>query len=287
MAGTLYVVATPIGNLEDITLRALRVLREVDLLACEDTRQTIKLLSHYQISRPLTSYHEHNELKKATDLLQQIRSGKQVALLSDSGTPCISDPGYRLVRAALEEGIRVVPIPGANSLVAALSASGRPTDEFTFLGFLPSRKSRRRAFLQELKAEPRTLIFFEAPNRLLESLLDLHEILGERQTTVAREITKLHEEVFFGSLSKAYDHFRTKPVKGEIVLILEKAEAPRVLLDSLKIEEIEQEVNQMMVASGVRRSEAIRQVAGRWNVPRRELYQLLMSMRSTVRGGVL
>jgi 16S rRNA (cytidine1402-2'-O)-methyltransferase len=287
MTGTLYVVATPIGNLEDITLRALRVLREVDLLACEDTRQTIKLLSHYQISRPLTSYHEHNELKKATDLLQQIRSGKQVALLSDSGTPCISDPGYRLVRAALEEGIRVVPIPGANSLVAALSASGRPTDEFTFLGFLPSRKSRRRAFLQELKAEPRTLIFFEAPNRLLESLLDLHEILGERQTTVAREITKLHEEVFFGSLSKAYHHFRTKPVKGEIVLILEKAEAPRVLLDSLKIEEIEQEVNQMMVASGVRRSEAIRQVAGRWNVPRRELYQLLMSMRSSVRGGVL
>jgi 16S rRNA (cytidine1402-2'-O)-methyltransferase len=287
MAGTLYVVATPIGNLEDITLRALKVLREVDLLACEDTRQTAKLLDRYHISLPLTSYHEHNEQEKADYLLEQLQAGKQVGLVSDSGTPCLSDPGYRIVRVALKNGIRVVPIPGASALVTALSASGRPTNEFVFLGFLPSRKGPRKTFLQKLKAEPRTLVVYEAPRRLLESLLDIREILGDRRLTVARELTKIHEEFFFGQVSEAYDHFRAHSVKGEIVIILERGELTRSLSGTLNAEEMNLLVRKAMVAHGISQREAIRMVAGQWNVSRRGLYQLLLSTKRSAAGGEL
>src|SRR5215471_11896459 len=214
MSGTLFVVATPIGNLEDITLRALRVLREVDLIACEDTRQTAKLLSHYQIEGRTTSYHEHNEAEKAVYLLAQLRGGKKVVLVSDSGTPCISDPGFRLIRSALESGIPVIPVPGPSALTAALSVSGRPTDVFTFFGFLPSKKGGRRSLLESLKEELRTLVFYETAGRLLQSLADLQELLGNRAITIAREMTKIYEEVFFGSISQAREHFSLKPPKG-------------------------------------------------------------------------
>ena len=287
MTGTLYVVATPIGNLEDITLRALRVLRRVDLLACEDTRQTTKLLNHYQISLPLTSYHEHNEREKADYLLEQLRAGKQVGLVSDSGTPCISDPGYRLVRAALECGIRVVPIPGASALVAAISASGRPSDEFVFLGFLPSRKGPRRTFLQKLKAEPRTLVLYESPRRLLESLSDIGDILGNRQLTVAREVTKIHEEFFWGQVSEAIEHFRPRSVRGEMVLILERGELPRTSAGVLNAEEMDLLVRKAMTVHGIGRSNAIKLVAAQWNISRRDLYQLLIPNTKTSTGGEL
>lgn len=285
MAGTLYVVATPIGNLEDITLRALRTLRELDLLACEDTRQTAKLLAHYQISLPLTSYHEHNEREKAEYLLGQLTDGKQIGLVSDSGTPCLSDPGYRIVRAALESGIRVVPLPGASALVTALSASGRSTKEFAFLGFLPSRRGPRRTILQRLKAESRTLVFYEAANRFLDSLLDIREVLGNRELTVARELTKIYEELFFGRVSGAYDHFRERSVKGEIVLILERDDSSQASLDTLNADEMDLHVREVMSARGVGRNEAIRLVAGQWKVSRRGLYQLLISKKRSATGG--
>jgi 16S rRNA (cytidine1402-2'-O)-methyltransferase len=262
-------------------------LREVDLLACEDTRQTAKLLDHYHISLPLTSYHEHNEREKAGYLLEQLQAGKQVALVSDSGTPCLSDPGYRIVRVALENGIRVVPIPGASAVAAALSASGRPTNEFVFLGFLPSRKGPRKTFLKKLKTEPRTLVVFEAPRRFLESLLDIREILGDRRLTVARELTKIHEEFFFGQISEAYDHFRVRSVKGEIVLILEKGELPRASGGTLNAEEMDLLVRNAMVDHGISHREAIRLIAGQRNVSRRELYQLLVSSKRSTAGGEL
>jgi 16S rRNA (cytidine1402-2'-O)-methyltransferase len=276
MAGTLYVVATPIGNLEDITLRALNTLREVDLIACEDTRQTVKLLSHYQIQKPTTSYHEHNEIEKAESLLRELQSGKKIALVTDSGTPCISDPGYRIVRAAWEHGVKVVPIPGPCSFVAALSVSGRPTDSFTFLGFLPPKKNSRRGLLQALQKEPRTLIFYEAPGRLLESLADLEEILGPRHITVAREMTKLYEELFFGTLDAARDHFNHKPVKGEVVLIVEKSHPESVSLSSFNSGDLEIRLNEMVNRENISTNDAIRLMSRELKTSRRELYQLLV-----------
>lgn len=276
MPGVLFIVSTPIGNLEDVTLRALRVLREVDLIACEDTRQTAKLLSHYQMNKPTTSYHEHNEVERAGFLLKHLEAGKKIALVCDSGTPCISDPGYRVVRAALKRGIQVVPIPGPCSFVAALSASGRATDSFTFLGFLPARQNARRTLLQSAKQEFHTLIFFEAPNRLLASLKNLHEIMGDRPLTVTREMTKIYEEIFFGSAAEAIEHFSRKPVKGEIILIVEKA-APQVasLTEMDKIE-LHKKLQEIVVAKNVSRNEAIKLLARQMNASRRELYQLLI-----------
>jgi len=202
MAGTLYVVATPIGNLEDLTHRAARVLGEVRLIACEDTRHTRKLLNHYGIKTKTVSYHEHNEREQAGKLLELVKSGIDVAIVSDAGTPAISDPGFRVVRMALAEGLQVVPLPGATALISALVASGLPSDEFFFGGFLPARSGQRRARLAELSAIPSTLIFYEAPHRIAESLKDAREILGEREAVVARELTKLHEEILRGSLSE-------------------------------------------------------------------------------------
>ncbi|MBA3569205.1 MAG: 16S rRNA (cytidine(1402)-2'-O)-methyltransferase [Pyrinomonadaceae bacterium] len=224
MAGKLYVVATPIGNLEDLTYRAARVLSEVDLIACEDTRHSQKLLNHYGIKTKTLSYHEHNERDRAGELLTSIRSGLSVALVSDAGTPGISDPGFRVVRMALEAGLRVVPIPGPTALVSALVASGLPSDEFFFAGFLPARSGARRARLADLAAIPSTLVFYEAPHRIVSSLEDARGILGEREAVVARELTKMHEEVLRGRLSELADKLSqaAQEPRGEMVVVIDR-----------------------------------------------------------------
>jgi 16S rRNA (cytidine1402-2'-O)-methyltransferase len=226
MPGTLYLVATPIGNLDDITHRAIRMLGEVDLIACEDTRHTRKLLTHYGINTRTISYHEHNERERAEELLARLNAGDIVAVVSDAGTPGISDPGFRLVQLAIENEIRVIPIPGPSALVNALVASGLPTDEFFFGGFLPSRSGPRRARLKSLESIPATLIFYEAPHRLAGALRDATEILGPRQAVVARELTKLHEEIARGSLSELADRYASENVRGEIVLVIDRGTGP-------------------------------------------------------------
>src|SRR5438270_4272817 len=224
MAGTLYLVATPIGNLEDITLRALRVLREVDVIACEDTRQTRTLLNHYGIKTKMLSYHEHNERERAEELGAMLQAGASAAVLSDAGTPGISDQGFRLVNDATPRGLRVVPVPSPAAFVAALIASGLPTDEFFFAGFLPARATQRRARLMELRALNSTLIFYEAPHRIGQALTDAREILGEREATVARELTKLHEEIVRGRLSELIERFSVEDsARGEMVLLIARA----------------------------------------------------------------
>jgi 16S rRNA (cytidine1402-2'-O)-methyltransferase len=224
-AGTLYLVSTPIGNLEDVTRRALAVLAEVDLVACEDTRHTRKLLERYGINTKTVSYHEHNERERAGELAARLVEGLSVALVSDAGTPAVSDPGYRLVRAAIAVGARVVPVPGATAFVAALTASGLPTDEFFFGGFLPARSVARRARLSQLRAIPATLVFYEAPHRIVEALRDARETLGEREAAVARELTKLHEEIARGRLSELAERFSGEhAARGEMVLIIDRTE---------------------------------------------------------------
>ncbi len=222
--GTLYLVATPIGNLEDITARALRVLGEVDLIACEDTRHTQKLLTRFGLHTKTVSYHEHNEHQRAAELCALLVGGTSVALVSDAGTPAISDPGYRLVRAAIAQGTAVVPVPGPAAFVAALVASGLPTDEFFFGGFLPARATARRARLTSLRALPATLVFYEAPHRIAAALADAREILGERTAVVARELTKLHEEFARGRLSELAARFSgEQAARGEMVLVIDRA----------------------------------------------------------------
>lgn len=223
MPGTLYVVATPIGNLEDITQRALRVLREVDIIACEDTRHTRKLLNHYGIKTKVTSYHDHNERERTVELLEALASGANVAIVSDAGTPSISDPGFRLVSEASAQDLPVVALPGATALIAALVASGLPTDEFFFAGFLPARSGERRARLMKLRELSATLIFYEAPHRIAATLKDAHEILGERRAVVARELTKMHEEIARGRLSELAERFASADrARGEMVLLIDR-----------------------------------------------------------------
>ena len=224
MPGTLYVVATPIGNLEDLTYRAKRILEDVDLIACEDTRHTQKLLNHYGIKCKTVSYHEHNEREQASKLIEQLKTGVDVAVVSDAGTPGISDPGFRVVSLALAENIPVVALPGPTALISALVASGIPSDEFFFGGFLPSRTTARRKRLTELKDVPTTLVFYEAPHRIIETLKDVREILGEREAVLARELTKLHEEIVRGTLTELigrFDRSQQDPL-GEMVLIIDR-----------------------------------------------------------------
>ncbi len=225
MLGTLYLVATPIGNLQDITLRALETLRTVDLIACEDTRHTRNLLNHFRISNRTVSYHEHNEQERTEELVDRLTNGESIAIVSDAGTPGICDPGFRIVQRAIEIGASVIPIPGAAAFVNAAVASGIASDSIFFGGFLPSKKGERRKRLEEVGNIPATLVFYEAPHRLVKSLVDCHEVLGDRQASIARELTKLHEEIVRGSLSKLAQTYSKLKVKGEIVLVIERGKS--------------------------------------------------------------
>lgn len=232
LESALYVVATPLGNLEDITLRAIRVLKEVSVIACEDTRQTQKLLNHFDIKTKLVSYHEHNELTRAAELITQLENGSlhSIAVVSDAGTPAISDPGYRLVALAIRHKVPVVPVPGPAAFVAALVASGLPTDAFRFSGFMPAKSGQRRSLLEEIAGSPRTQIFYEAPHRIVETLQDVLEVLGAmRRVCVAREVTKMHEEFLRGTASEVLEQIKSRPgeVRGEITLLIGKAEEAR------------------------------------------------------------
>jgi 16S rRNA (cytidine1402-2'-O)-methyltransferase len=272
MPGTLYLVATPIGNLQDITFRALDVLRSVDAIACEDTRHTLKLLNHFRISNRLVSYHEHNEHERADELADRLIKGESVAIVSDAGTPGICDPGFRIVQRAIEIGVDVVAIPGAAALVAALTASGLATDSIFFGGFLPAKKGERRRRLEEVRDIPATLVFYEAPHRLGKSLADCAEILGDRSSAVARELTKLHEEIARGTLAGLAARFAVKNVKGEIVLVIDRAspktiELPSVKLLSKRVKALEKEgldhkaaLKKAAKEFGLSKSEAYRQV---------------------------
>jgi 16S rRNA (cytidine1402-2'-O)-methyltransferase len=271
MSGRLYVVATPIGNLADITLRALRILGEVDVVAAEDTRTTRKLLTHHGISTPLVSYHEHNENVRTPELLERMRNGDSVAVVSEAGTPAISDPGFRLVREAIAADIAVEPIPGASAVLAAVVVSGLPSDAFVFEGFLPRRSGERRRRLDDLKEEPRTLVFFEAPHRLDRSLADMAEVLGDRDVALCRELTKLHEEVRRGSLADLAAAIQRSPVKGEIVIVVSGAPDEAGDIDAAIREVLERNAN------GESLREATRSVAEARGVPRRALYDRVLS----------
>jgi 16S rRNA (cytidine1402-2'-O)-methyltransferase len=271
-SGTLYVVATPLGNLEDITLRALRVLREARLIACEDTRRTAGLLKAHGIATPTTSYFEHNERWKGAQVLDVIRQGGDVALVSDAGTPGISDPGYRLVREARAEGLPVVPIPGPSAAVAALSVSGLPTDRFLFVGFLPPRSGARRRALEELARERETLVFYESPVRVLSCLEDMRQILGDRPAFLCREATKLHEEYRPGTLGELRSHLaERKEIKGEVVLVVAgAAEAPPATAETAE------ELFARLTAEGRTRREAVKEVARALGLPARDVYRRVL-----------
>lgn len=274
MGGVLYIVATPIGNLEDMTLRALRVLKEAGLIAAEDTRHTKKLLIHYGIDRPLTSYHEHNERTKAPDLVTRLEQGQNIALVSDAGTPTLSDPGYRLVQAAIKAGVKVVPIPGPSALTAVLSVSGLPTDRFVFEGFLPAKKGERRNKISALREEKRTLVFYEAPHRLQESLQDLVEVLGDREAVLGREVTKIYEEFIRGPLSRVASQVGTKELRGEITLVVggaEKESAPAADLLRSEIERLKKE--------GMRVKEIAELLGEKFSCSKREIYRLALENR--------
>lgn len=271
--GKLYLVATPIGNLEDISARALRVLREVRLIAAEDTRQTAKLLNHYAIQTALTSYHEHNKLVKLDQILAALAEG-DVALVSDAGTPALNDPGYELVRAALQAGYEVSPIPGPSAPVSALVASGLPTDSFLYLGYLPRKSAERRRELAKVKDLPYTLIFLEAPHRLLASLEDLCHVLGDRACALARELTKVHEEIFRGSLSEAREYFQANPPRGEFTLVVAGSERS---LQTWTEEELRQAALQDL-ASGLSPSQTASRLAGEANWSKRKVYKLVMDL---------
>jgi 16S rRNA (cytidine1402-2'-O)-methyltransferase len=272
--GTLYVVATPLGNLEDVTLRALRVLREAALIACEDTRRTAHLLRAHGIRTPTTSYFEHNERWKGERILAALREGQDVALVSDAGTPAISDPGYRLVRDARAESIPVVPVPGPNAAIAALSVSGLPTDRFLFVGFLPARTGARRRALADLAASPDSLVFYESPVRAVEALEDLQAAFGDREAFLCREATKVHEEYVRGRLSELRETLAARgSVKGELVFVVAGA-APATVA-----EEPVERIYARLVAEGKTRREAVKEAARAAGLPAREVYRRVLPQR--------
>src|SRR5262249_50651831 len=279
MPGTLYLVATPIGNLEDITLRALRVLGEVDIIACEDTRHTRKLLSHYKISKPLVSYHEHNERARAGELIEKLLGGLSVALVSDAGMPLISDPGYSIVTEAARAGVPIVPIPGASAVVTALAASGLPTSEFVFAGFLPPRSVQRKRRLNDFAMSLSSLVFYEAPHRIKDCLNDAREVLGDRPAALARELTKIHEEIIRGHLSEIADRISQREPKGEYVLIIgprSASELPELRTGELETSIVE-EVRAIMAAEGLDQKSALKRVAKLRGLTKREAYRQLVN----------
>jgi 16S rRNA (cytidine1402-2'-O)-methyltransferase len=280
MTGTLYIVATPIGNLEDISQRALRTLREVDLVACEDTRRTRVLLNHFGIKTKTISYHEHNERARAEQLCKEMLSGRKVALVSDAGTPLISDPGFRIVQAAIEREISVVPIPGATALIAALAASGLPSDQFFFAAFLPARANARRAKLEQLLTVPGTLVFYEAPHRIAATLKAALEVLGDRRSVVARELTKLHEEIARGSLSALARRFSGDPTaRGEIVLVISGAADESTGRTESSPRDFVARVNELE-SSGLDARTALKQAARELGMKRAEAYRLLVAQKN-------
>ena len=276
----LYLVATPIGNLEDISLRALRILKEVDLIACEDTRQTQKLLNHYGIHTRTVSYHEHNEMTKAAELVVNLEGGAKIALVTDAGSPAISDPGFRLIHLAIRHHVPVVPIPGASAFLAALVASGLPTDSFRFSGFLPAKVGQRRKFLEGIRESALTQVFYEAPHRLVESLSDVAEVLGpERHVVIAREVTKLHEEFLRGRAGEVLEQLKSRgEVKGEITLMIAKAEPrqPKSESEDAKAESrisVAQRVREIMSAEKADEKVALKKVAKERGIGKSEAYR--------------
>ncbi len=270
MSSKLYIVSTPIGNLEDITLRALNILKEVDLIACEDTRTSKKLLSRYQIQKPLTSYHEHNEIEKAKELLSLLQEGKSVALITDAGTPGVSDPGFRIVKLASENGIQVVPIPGASAAIAALSISGLPTSSFTFLGFPPKQNKRLIEYLERVRGYPETLIFYESPKRIIKTLEAITEVFGERNASISREITKMYEETLRGFLSEIKSTLESRDsLKGEFVLVVEGDTREKADFDSKTIDDL----LHYLKKEGHSLKDAVKQVATDSGVSKSKIYK--------------
>lgn len=273
---TLYLVATPIGNLEDITLRALRVLQGVDLIACEDTRQTQKLLNHYGITTRTISYHEHNEMTKAAELVVDLEGGAKLALVTDAGMPGISDPGFRLIVLAIRHHVPVVPIPGASAFLAALVASGLPTDSFRFSGFLPGKRGERRTLLESIRTSPRTQVFYEAPHRVLETLEDIVEMLGpDRHVVIAREVTKLHEEFLRGHAAEILETLKSRgEVKGEITLLIAKADESAQAAPTTKVS-VRERVDLIMSEEKVDEKAALKKVAKEMGVSKSAAYREL------------
>jgi 16S rRNA (cytidine1402-2'-O)-methyltransferase len=270
--GVLYIVATPIGNLEDLTFRALRILKEVDRIAAEDTRHSRRLLDHYGIKTPLTSYHEHNEQSKARHLVERMQNGENVALISDAGTPVLSDPGHRLVREAIRAGISISPVPGPSALVAALSASGLSMERFAFEGFLPAKRKERREKLQSLCAEARTLVFYEAPHRLKESLADIGAIFGAREMVLAREMSKVHEEFLRGSAGDLMAQLAAREVRGELTLVIagateEPAAAEAIMAEIRKLK-----------GDGMRVKEIAALLGEKYSIAKREVYRMVLEL---------
>jgi 16S rRNA (cytidine1402-2'-O)-methyltransferase len=275
-SGTLYVVATPIGNLEDITYRAVRVLKEADLIACEDTRHTAKLLHHYGIDKPTVSYHEHNEAARAEELVAKLTAGLNVAQVSDAGMPGISDPGYRVIKLAIDRGIQVVPIPGASAVVVALAASGLPTDSFQFLGFLPAKSGQRRTVLETLRAAEYTTVVYEAPHRIAETMQDVVELLGaERPVVLARELTKVHEEFIRGSAAQVLQRVQEHELKGEITLLIGKGAGHEKTI----AKNVAQRVDEIMREQQVDENAALKLVAKELGFSKSEVYRELQRVK--------
>jgi 16S rRNA (cytidine1402-2'-O)-methyltransferase len=274
LAPGLYLVATPIGNLEDITLRALRILKQADLIACEDTRQTQKLLNHFGITTRTTSYHEHNELERAQELVRELEHGKRIAVVSDAGMPGISDPGFRLVALAIQHGVPVIPIPGASAFLSALVASGFPTDSFAFNGFLPSKRGQRRQILESLKNSQRTQVFYEAPHRIIDTLDDVVEVIGpQRQVVVAREVTKMYEEFLRNTTQEVLEKLKARDeVRGEITLLIGKAEDSEQNASTPRLN-LRQRLQQIMDEEKLDEKAALKKVAKELGISKSEAYR--------------
>jgi 16S rRNA (cytidine1402-2'-O)-methyltransferase len=277
--GCLYLVGTPIGNLEDITLRALRILKEVDQIACEDTRHTQKLLNHYEIRKPLISYHEHNEMTRAPELLIALEQGAKIALVSDAGMPLVSDPGHRLVTLCLRHHVPVVPVPGPSAVLASLAASGLPNEEFLFLGFLPARTGERRRALERLRIEDRTIILYEAPHRITECVADAREVLGNRNACIAREVTKLHEEFRRGKLSELFASLEDRPAKGEITLLIAPEDPADARTPANSVQSLAERVEELIHQAKLDRKEALKLAAKERGLTRREAYDKMVTAR--------
>ncbi len=280
-SGKLYLCATPIGNLDDITVRTLNTLRECDLVACEDTRHSLKLLNHFNITKPLTSYFEHNKVQKGAYLVSELKKGKNIALVTDAGTPAISDPGEDLVRLCIDEGIKVVPVPGCVALINALIISGQYTGRFAFEGFLSVNKKSRREHLEGASADTHTLIFYEAPHKLKRTLADMLEYFGNRRISIIRELTKIHEECMVTTLAEAVEYYKETAPKGEYVLVIEgkskeeaRIEAKKELSDILPVDYIKN-----LMAKGVDKKTAIKETAAVYGIPKREIYDLTINLK--------